>query len=229
MNKNLFRPATFFDFQNFAYKDLFANCDYVWDVLKELSDYIRLHVTPEIQGKVSDLASVENTVFIGEETVVEAGVVIKGPSIIGARCEIRAGAYIRENSLIGDESVIGHASEVKHSILFNRVSIPHCAYVGDSILGRNVHLGAGVRLSNFKINSRPVSVRIDGDSMDTGLMKLGAILGDGVEIGCNSVLNPGTCIGKNTLACANLSLKGYYGENLFIKLIQEQQVNDRKL
>jgi NDP-sugar pyrophosphorylase family protein len=131
-------------------------------------------------------------------------------------------------ALIGEEVIVGHASEIKHSVLFNRVSVPHFAFVGDSILGRNVNLGAGVRLSNFKLNSKMVTVKIAEEVIDTGLLKFGAILGDGVEIGCNVVLNPGTCIGKNTLVCANISLKGYYGENLFIKLVQEHRVTVRK-
>jgi NDP-sugar pyrophosphorylase family protein len=228
MNIDLLKPGMFFEFEEYPHRDLFHDCIYVWDALKNLPSYIQSILKPKIQGKVSKLAQVEGPVFMGRGTTVEAGAVIKGPTIIGSRCEIRAGAYIRENMLIADEVVIGHASEVKHSILFNQVSIPHFAYVGDSILGRKVHLGAGVILSNFKINSRPVRLILGDEALDTGLLKLGAILGDGVEIGCNSVLNPGTCIGKNTLVCANVSLKGYYRENSYIKLEQKLEITNRE-
>ena len=154
-------PETFFNLDTFPHKDLFTDLNHVWDALKRLPDYIQSHLKRGSRGRLSPLASIDENVFIGEDTVVEAGVVIKGPTIIGARCEIRSGAYIRENTLIADEAVIGHATEVKHSILFKGVSLPHFAFVGDSILGWKSHLGAGVKIANFKINSQPVTVKLN--------------------------------------------------------------------
>jgi NDP-sugar pyrophosphorylase family protein len=156
MHISQLKPDIFFAFEYYPYRDLFHDCIYVWDALKDLPSYIQSVLKPKIHGKVAKLAHVEGPVFIGKGTTVESGAMIKGPAIIGNGCEIRAGAYIRENTLIADGVVIGHASEVKHSILFNQVSVPHFAFVGDSILGQKVHLGAGVRLSNFKITGRPV-------------------------------------------------------------------------
>ena len=186
MDNKLLLPVNFFNLNASDYQDLFNECDFVWDALKILTRYIQSRLKPQILGTVSPLAAIEGDVFIGRGTIVEAGTVIKGPVIIGSNCEIRAGAYIRENSLVSDEVIIGHATEIKHCILFKRVTLPHFAFVGDSILGYRVHLGAGVRLSNFKINRQPVTVSIDNNLIETGLLKFGAVLGDDVEIGCNA-------------------------------------------
>ena len=144
-------------------------------------------------------------VFIGEGTMVEDGAMIKGPAIIGRNCQIRHNAYIREDVIIGDNCVIGNACEFKNALLFNDCQVPHFNYVGDSILGHKAHLGAGVILSNFKSLKGHVSVQHDGKKLDTGLRKFGALLGDGADIGCNSVLNPGSIIGRGSVIypCTN--------------------------
>jgi len=162
--------------------------------------------------------------------VVEPGAYIAGPAWIGANCVIRHGAYLRGDVLIGDDCIVGHASEIKHSIMLAGSHAPHFNYIGDSILGAGANLGAGTKLSNLSVASvkdavtgkRPtIHLSIEGEVFDTGLAKLGAILGDQVQTGCNSVLNPGVLIGPRTLVYANLSLpKGLYPGDSILKLRQ---------
>jgi NDP-sugar pyrophosphorylase family protein len=172
-------------------------------------------------------------VHISEGTIVEPGAYIVGPTYIGRNCEIRHNAYIRGSVLIGDECVIGNSTEIKHSVLLDGSAAPHFNYVGDSILGSGVNLGAGTKLSNLPIvsekapNGKRPTIFIplsDGKSIDTGLPKLGAILGDGVQTGCNSVLNPGCIVGRNSWIYPNISLpKGAYPPDTIIKLKQDIQ------
>jgi hypothetical protein len=129
-------------------------------------------------------------VFIGEGTVVEDGAMIKGPAIIGKNCQIRHNAYIREHVIVGDGCVVGNSCELKNVLLFNGCQVPHFNYLGDSILGYKAHVGAGVIASNLKSLPGNVTVEMDGKPFDTGLRKFGALVGDGAEVGCNSVLEP---------------------------------------
>ena len=218
----------FFDLSRSKYKDLFDDTEYTWDALKKLPQYVISNLKPGIFGKVSPLAFVEGDVYIGFGTIVEPYSVIKGPVIIGDNCQIRAGAYIRDYVIVGDNSVVGHTTELKCCLLFNEVSVPHFCYVGDSILGWKSHLGAGVKISNVKINNEHVIVNVHGTRYETDLHKFGAILGDEVEIGCNSVLNPGTLIGKRTLVYANASLRGFYPSDSIIKIRQQYEIVERK-
>lgn len=148
----------------------------------------------------------DDRVIIGPGTVVESGALIKGPTVIGARAEVRQGAYFRGDCLVGDEALVGHATEIKNSIMLNGAKAGHFAYLGDSILGRGVNLGAGTKLANLKITPGSVRVRTpDGERHDTGRRKLGAILGDGCETGCNAVTSPGTLLGPSSwiMPCVN--------------------------
>src|SRR5476649_378219 len=120
-------------------------------------------------------------VFIGRDTVIEPGAYIKGPAWIGPNCQIRHGAYIRENVIVGAGSVIGNSSEIKNSLLFNGCQVPHFNYVGDSILGAKAHLGAGVIVSNLKLNGDVIALRVGDETVTTGLRKFGALIGDGAE------------------------------------------------
>jgi len=153
----------------------------------------------------------DSHICIGEGAVVEPGALIKGPTIIGNHTEIRQGAYIRGNCLIGDRCVVGHSTEVKTSIMLDGAKAGHFAYIGDSILGNNVNLGAGTKLANLKIVDVEMRLKVEGQTYTTGLKKLGAILGDGVETGCNSVTSPGTLLGKASLVypCVNVP-GGFY-------------------
>jgi len=224
----MLKPVDFFDLTHTQFADIFEGLEYVWEVLPLIKGYLQSHLVPGIHGTVSPLAYVGEQVFIGVGTVVEPGAMIKGPAIIGANCQVRSGAYIREDVLVGDGSVVGHTTEIKNSLLFDKAEVPHFAYVGDSVLGWKAHLGAGVKISNVKINRTNVNVMIDGQVYETGLRKFGAVMGDESEVGCNSVLNPGTLIGKRTLGYANLSMYGYYPPDCVVKLRQEVQIVERK-
>ncbi len=230
-------PSSFFDLKSFRFADIFDECEFVWQAIGKIHEYIvrqlannggtcaGAHVWPG--AHIVD----PEAIIIGEGTVVESGAFIAGPAIIGRNCEIRQGAYIRGDALIGDNAIVGHTTELKNSILLNHASAPHFAYVGDSILGSHVNLGAGTKLSNLPVVSakdeltgeRPtIKLRINGNLMDTGLSKFGAVLGDHVQTGCNTVTNPGCLIGPRTLIYPNVSLKkGYYPADKIIKLVQQ--------
>src|SRR5205807_9399598 len=151
----------------------------------------------------------------------------KGPAIIGRNCEIRHNAYIRENVIIGDQCTIGNACEFKNSFLFNGAIAAHFNYAGDSILGHKSHLGAGVKISNLKVLPGNVAVLENGKSIDTGLRKFGALVGDKADIGCNAVLNPGTIIGRGSAMYPNTNWRGVLGPNMLVKNKAEQEVVGR--
>ncbi len=233
----MLRPEDFFDLEGFEFKGVFDNCEYVWEALSNVGRFALEHITSidgesNILGTVMRGAYVDDTdaVVIGEGTVVEPGAFIQGPAIIGKNCQIRHGAYIRGDVIIGSDCIVGHASELKNAIMFDNSQCPHLAYVGDSILGRGVNLGAGTKLSNLEVTSikdkvtgkRPsIIVKINGVAYDTGMSKLGAIIGDGTKTGCNVVTNPACLIGRNTLVYPNVSLrKGYHPPDRIIKLEQ---------
>jgi NDP-sugar pyrophosphorylase family protein len=155
---------------------------------------------------------------IGKGVLIEPGALIKSPTIIGDQTEIRHGAYIRGNCLIGRNCVVGHVTEVKHSIFMDGAKAGHFAYLGDSILGNQVNLGAGTKLANLRFIKGDVTISSSGGQIKTGLRKFGAILGDCVQTGCNSVTNPGTIIGKKSMVIPNTTVpSGYHGDNSLIR------------
>ena len=168
----------------------------------------------------------ELDIFIGRGTQLEPSVIIKGPAIIGELCEIRQGAYIRGNALIGDHSVVGHATELKNSILMEHTEAGHFNYIGDSIIGSYVNLGAGSKLANLQFRSadeklknyiKTIQIPLDSGNLDTGMEKLGAVIGDNVELGCNTIVCPGTMIGKEVWVYPGLTVpKGYYPANIML-------------
>lgn len=238
----MLKPADFFDLAAFEHAELFKDLEYVWEALQKLNGYFEQRV--EKIGYSGDVKIAPSAVLIGDNivigsgTVVEDGACIVGPAYIGRNCHIRHGAYIRGQVLIGDGCVVGHASELKHSIMLNDSGAPHFAYVGDSILGSRVNLGAGTKLSNLTLVSekdpatgkRPtVKIIIEDTLYDTGLAKIGAIMGDDSHIGCNAVLNPGCLIAPRTLVYSNVSLrKGYYPPDSIVKLRQPIEVVARQ-
>jgi len=236
-------PSDFFDLADFAHADLFADITFVWEALPRLKSYLETLVGGKghlLLGQVSPDAylAANDDIVIGPGAVVEPGAFIAGPTYIGPGAHVRHGAYIRGNALIEAGSIVGHATEVKGSILLPGAYAPHFNYVGDSILGRAVNLGAGTKLSNLTVVSvkdpatgkRPtLKITIADETFDTGLAKLGAILGDGAQTGCNSVLNPGVLIGRRCLVYANASLpKGYYPPDTIIKLRQTFEFAERR-
>jgi NDP-sugar pyrophosphorylase family protein len=211
------KPADLFDLSQTAHATLFDGCPYAWDALKQLEPYIRSNLRPALHNQCEGRAYIGNDVFIGEGTILEDGVMIKGPAIIGRNCQIRHNAYVREFVIIGDNCVIGNSTEIKHSILFNHAVAPHFNYVGDSILGHKAHLGAGVVLSNFKLMAGNVIVEVDGKKVDTGLRKFGAMVGDEADIGCNTVLNPGSVIGRRSVIYPNTNWRGVLPAHQIVK------------
>jgi NDP-sugar pyrophosphorylase family protein len=213
----MLKVGDLFDLKQTRHVSLFEGCTYPWEPLKKLKDYILANVKPILNNRCLGDAYIGEQVYIGKGTVVEDGVMIKGPAIIGENCEIRHGAYFRENVIIGDGCVVGNSSELKNTILFNEADVPHFNYVGDTIIGYQGHLGAGVKISNVKITKGNVFVEIDGKPFDTGLRKFGALIGDHAEIGCNAVLNPGSIIGRSALVYPNVNWRGILPANMIAK------------
>jgi NDP-sugar pyrophosphorylase family protein len=233
-------PANFFGLSTPVIRRIFDGCVYAWEPLVSLEQTMQSFVQTStvIRGSVMEGAFVaERWVWIEEGAVVEAGAYIAGPAYIGKDAEVRHGAYIRGNVILMEGAVLGHASEAKNSIFLPEAKAPHFAYVGDSILGARVNLGAGTKLSNLAITStkdgitgkRPtIVVGADNASYDTKLSKFGAIFGDDSGTGCNCVINPGTLIGKRTLVYPNVSVRrGYYPPDCILKLRQELEQTPR--
>ena len=213
----MFKPADLFDLTQTGHAAIFDGCEFAWDALKKIESHLAANLKPELRNISEGKAFIGEKVFIGEGTVVEGGVMIKGPAIIGRNCQIRHNAYIRENVIIGDGCVVGNSSELKNSLLFNGAQVPHYNYIGDSILGHKAHLGAGVKISNFKLFPGNILVELDGAPFDTGLRKFGALLGDGAEAGCNAVLNPGSILGRGAVIYPNVFWRGILPANMIAK------------
>ena len=203
-----FAPAEFIALEHTTHAKLFENQRFIWDALKQIASYLQFRLKPAVLGQLMGKPFISNTVFIGRGTIVEQGAVIKGPAWIGEKCHIRSGCYVRENVIVGDGVVMGNSCEFKNCILCDEAQVPHFNYVGDSILGHKAHLGAGVVLSNVKVVKGNVTVEVEGQMIDTGLRKFGALVGDQVEIGCNSVLNPGSIIGRGSLIYPGVTWRG---------------------
>lgn len=224
----MFSPNDLFDLTETDHAALFDGCIDAWDALKRLKAYIAETLKPNSSRFCRPDCFIGEQVFIGEGTVIEFGAMIKGPAIIGKNCQIRHNAYIREDVIVGDNCVIGNSCEFKHSVLFNNCQVPHFNYVGDSILGYKAHLGAGVAISNVKLVPGNVTVERDGIPFDTGLRKFGALLGDNTDVGCNSVLNPGSIVGRGSVIYPNTSWRGILPANMLVKNRAGQDVVVRR-
>ncbi|MBO5348923.1 MAG: UDP-N-acetylglucosamine pyrophosphorylase [Clostridia bacterium] len=176
-------------------KEIFEGCTYPWDVLPKIKDFI-IKLGETLSDEEYDRVS-EN-VWIAKSAKVAPTAYINGPAIIGKEAEVRHCAFIRGNAIVGEKAVVGNSTELKNVILFNNVQVPHYNYVGDSILGYKSHMGAGSITSNVKSDKKLVVVKNGDNKIETGLKKFGAMIGDNVEVGCGSILNPGSVIGKNT-------------------------------
>jgi UDP-N-acetylglucosamine diphosphorylase / glucose-1-phosphate thymidylyltransferase / UDP-N-acetylgalactosamine diphosphorylase / glucosamine-1-phosphate N-acetyltransferase / galactosamine-1-phosphate N-acetyltransferase len=211
------KPEDLFDLSQTEHAAIFDGCEHAWTALGKIKGYLEANLKPELHNSCEGSAWIGDNVHIGEGTTLEDGVMIKGPAWIGKNCEIRHGAYIRENVIIGDNCVIGNSCEFKNSLLFNGCQVPHFNYVGDSILGHKAHLGAGVIISNLKVVAGNVVLDINGEKIDSGLRKFGALLGDHTDIGCNSVLNPGSIIGRNTMMYPTTNWRGVVAADRIVK------------
>ncbi len=220
-------PKAFFSLDGWTHASIFPAGQPAWSALGErLASYLEAWRDWSVNIDLSDGVHLLGAqIFIAEGCHIEPGAVIIGPAIIESNVQIRTGAYIRQNVILGAGSLVGAHSEVKGAILFPGAKAPHQAYVGDSILGRDVNLGAGTILSNVKNVGREVTMRIGRDTIHTGLRKFGAILGDGTKTGCNTVLNPGVLLGPGCITYPNATLRsGFYPAHTIIKVRQTQQM-----
>jgi len=235
MTMSLWRRKGFpllWNWQKSCFAALFAEAEMPWDVLHELDRYLDMLLASsgtEIRSPVPQGAHIEGRVFVDEGCRIESGAFIRGPAWIGAGCEIRAHCYIRGGVLAAPGALLGHASEFKQCILMEGAQAPHFNYIGDSVMGIHSHVGAGVILSNYRLDGKAVRVRLPGHvplqkehgandvqwptpaqpfSIETGLAKFGALLGDYCEIGCNSVLNPGTILGESSVVMPLTEVRG---------------------
>lgn len=195
-------------------KDIFEGVTYPWEVLPKISDFI-VKLGETLPADEYD--KVGENVWIAKSAKVFESAYIHGPAIIGKDAEVRHCAFIRGNAIVGEGAVVGNSTELKNVILFNKVQVPHYNYVGDSVLGYKAHMGAGSITSNVKSDKKLVVVHGDGFDLETGMKKFGAMLGDHVEIGCNSVLNPGTVIGRESNVYPLSSVRGVVPERSIFK------------
>lgn len=207
-----------FDLEQTIAKDIFTGCVFPYEVLPKISTFIKeLGVTLDKE----EYEQVEETIWIAKSAKVAKTACINGPAIIGKNAQVRHCAFIRGNAIIGENAVVGNSTELKNVILFNKVQVPHYNYIGDSILGYCSHMGAGSITSNVKSDKTLVTIAYNGKRIETKLKKMGAILGDHVEVGCNSVLNPGTIIGKNSNIYPLSMVRGFIPMNSIYKNVRE--------
>ncbi len=198
--------------QNKIIKPFLEKFEYPWQALPEIKGYIKELIASGIEG----YTLIGDDVLVGENVKIYPTATIEGPTIIGSNTEIRPGAFIRGSALVGEGCVIGNSTEMKNCILCDGVQVPHYNYVGDSLLGDKAHMGAGSICSNFKAGGSNVVIHADKD-IETGLRKIGAILGNFADIGCGAVLNPGTIIGKYTRVYPLTAARGIYPEKAIVK------------
>jgi len=217
MSAHHFLPADYIDLRQTDHAALFHGVTQAWEILPKLAAYLEAQIVPANFGRTVGDPVIGDHVYIGRGTIVEPGAYIKGPAWIGPNCQIRHGAYIRENVIIGADSVIGNSCEIKNSFLCNGCQVPHFNYVGDSILGAKVHLAAGVIVSNLKLNGDFINIQVAEGILTTGLRKFGALIGDNAEVGCNTVINPGSIIGRRSLIYPSIAWRGVLPENSIAK------------
>ena len=203
-----------FDLRETIATDIFKGYDYPWQILPRIKNFI-LELGETLSQDDYDRPA--DDIWIARTATVAPTAYIHGPCIVGRYAEIRHCAFIRGSAVIGENAVVGNSTELKNVILFNGVQVPHYNYVGDSILGFKAHMGAGSITSNVKSDKCPVNVHVDNEIIHTDMKKVGAMLGDHVEVGCNSVLNPGTVIGRNSMIYPLSSVRCYVPEDCIFK------------
>ena len=195
-------------------KNIFDNDTYPWEVLTKINDFI-IKLGNELD--LNKFEKKSENIWIAKSAKIAPTSCIIGPCIIDEDAEIRHSAFIRGNAIVGKNVVVGNSTELKNVIIFNNAQVPHYNYVGDSILGYKSHMGAGSIISNLKSDKSLVTVKCNNEKIETNLKKFGAILGDNVEVGCGSVLNPGTVIGRKTNIYPLSSVRGYVNPNMIYK------------
>ena len=207
-----------FDYSKTIAKPLFESVEFPWEVLPKIKDFI-IEIGKTLDPQIYEQRG-EN-IWVAKSATVYPSAYLGGPLIICEDAEVRHGAFIRGSAIVGRGAVVGNSTELKNSILFDCVQAPHYNYIGDSILGYKSHTGAGVITSNLKSDKSLVTVLCDGEKVETDVKKFGAMLGDNVEVGCNSVLNPGSVIGRGTNIYPLSFVRGYVPENSIYKRLGE--------
>ena len=189
---NLPSTEELFDLSHTLAADLLRKCEETHEALTKIKDFC-IAISRTLPDSYKEIAE---GVFAAEDSEISKSATLIGPAVIGRRTEIRPGAYIRGSVIIGDGAVIGNSTEIKNAIIFDEAQLPHYNYIGDSIVGYRAHLGAGAIISNFRLDRKSIRIKGDGERLDTGLRKMGALIGDGAEIGCNTAICPGSIIGR---------------------------------
>ena len=207
-----------YDFDHTIAKDLFESITYPWEALPLIKDYIlKLGATLDMDK----FTKIGEDIWVAKSAKIAPSASLNGPLIIDEDAEVRHCAFIRGSAIVGKGAVVGNSTELKNCILFDCVQVPHYNYVGDSIHGYKSHTGAGVIASNLKSDKSLVAVNCDGQKVETGVKKFGAMIGDFVEVGCNSVMNPGTVVGRNSNVYPLSFVRGYVPENSIYKRLGE--------
>ena len=220
----MIKTLDLFDLEHTLAKEELQKYDYPWEIIPHIKEMI-LSLARNLPAEYQEI---QPQVWVHNSARLASSVCLQGPCIIGKNCEIRQAAFLRGAVLAGEACVIGNSVELKNTILFDQVQVPHFNYVGDSILGYKAHFGAGAITSNIKSDRRLIVLKNGKETIETGLQKLGALCGDFVEIGCNSVLNPGTVIGKNSQIYPLTSLRGVIPADSIVKSGQFEVIAKRK-
>ncbi len=209
-----FKVSELFSLENTLVSPLFDGVEICYEVLPKISDFIK-KIGPTLDENI--FQNKGENIWIAKNAKIAPTASITGPCIIGENSEVRHCAFIRGNAFVGDNCVVGNSTELKNVVLISHVQVPHYNYVGDSVLGSYSHMGAGSITSNVKSDKTLVTIKFEDKIIETGLKKFGAIIGDNVEVGCNSVLNPGTVIGKYSNIYPLSSVRGYVNANSIYK------------
>lgn len=219
------RTEELFDFSHTVVGDFFKKCEYPWQALEHIGEWI-VTLGEELPAECYD--RIAEHIWIAKSARIAPTASISGPCIIGEESEVRHCAFIRGNALVGKGAVVGNSTELKNVILFDGVQVPHYNYVGDSILGYKAHLGAGAITSNVKSDKSAVVIRTSEERLDTGRKKVGAMIGDLVEVGCGCVLNPGTVLGRGCTVYPLSSVRGIVPSQAIYKNYSEISLCERR-
>lgn len=223
------KASDLFDFPaSLPFAEFFSSEALPWQWIEQIEPALAAGFEERLPREIPPGVSIKGTVFIHESVELPAFCSIEGPAWIGAGVQIRPGAYIRGNVIVGSGSVVGNSCEYKNCLLLEGVQTPHFSYIGDSVLGNRSHLGAGVILSNLRLDQKPVTVETPDGPMDTGLRKFGALLGDDAEVGCNAVLNPGSILGRRSLVGPLTPFKGTLAAGQVLSVKSESLVRERR-
>lgn len=214
MTKDNIRITEVLDLTKTDYKFLFDGLTYSYEVLPlikvKFEECIRRLDTTEFNR-------IKDGVYVHKSVTVLKSVYLGRNIIIGRNADIRNSAFLRENVIIGDNCVVGNSTELKNTIMFNNSKAPHFNYLGDAVMGYNSHIGAGVKISNLKLDEKNIVLNVSGEKIDTKLRKFGAIVGDNAQVGCNAVLNPGSIVGRNTYVYPLVNFRGIVDKNMIVK------------